>query len=1381
MRVSGSNRFFLNPSEKETLARMATDCSCGGRAADGETSDGDSSQSLEEISAEDFKQEARAGRSRVFVGYPMSKNYAPSLYSFAWAQAVRNKPLGLDLMPMRAGDLAVKNDSGVKPEKEEVCDVIIEDSSQEDDSAMEKEEGELEEGEVDFGSEPMMVDEATDVSSDKHENEPEKKESDGEESQGFEDFDRRVSLILEELETITMEEAEASFEGVCARLRKSFEDLKPMFTGIESSDTVLHVVVQQAVMGIQTTYSALDSFTMQKKEQNKQLLLRLLIHIKNQYYTLLTPEQVREIDTLVNSLVFEEDHDKEKEQHGGGLVCLETPSIASKTVNLPNLEFPTPSRNRVEFSPLLDLHADYDADSLPSPTRENLPQFSIPKPIGLGMLPVVSSQPRTAKNEEAEEATSHPYVTDALKAVSCYQQRYGSTSFLSINRLPSPTPSEEGDRDDDSHEEASSSSVVSNAETACTIQNQAVKSSSTAACSNSSAGDQPNPVKLVGQVGSGSKSSAKPALKRRDPRLKLMNNEVRGPSVGDKGIDSNAFDNRLVGRTMSTRKHNSVDEPVTGDHKMKRQKNGFTESRDMQMTSGRGGWLEDSSIPQPSDRNRIHENFWVEVRKPGSGEVGSGKKSDSNVNFSMLNGLIPNPLGNLPNTLSLPPLLKAVNPTIFVQLLQMEQHRLAAENHQIVTASTSDVTNVSKVNGLPGAVSSVNSTPLKSQEVGQNHLGMSQIPSQSASVSSQNDVGRIRMKPRDPRRALHNNMVQTKNVIVSEQKKINGAIPGPQSSMGHSTAREPGEQAQASVLATQFVPQPNMSRQLTKNLGNIVSSSQLAATSQAVPQYIPSKANQVNVRPSSAELNDLKTVVSEATAKGVSQSINPWGDVDHFLDGYNDEQRAAIQKERARRIAEQNKMFAARKLCLVLDLDHTLLNSAKFVEVDPVHEEILRRKEEQDREKPQRHLFRFHHMGMWTKLRPGIWNFLEKASKLYELHLYTMGNKLYATEMAKVLDPTGTLFSGRVISRGDDADTVDGEERVPKSKDLDGVLGMESAVVIIDDSLRVWPLNKLNLIVVERYTYFPSSRRQFGLLGPSLLEIDHDERPEDGTLASSLAVIERIHQNFFSHHSLKDVDVRNILAAEQRKILAGCRIVFSRVFPVGEANPHLHPLWQTAEQFGAVCTNQIDEQVTHVVANSLGTDKVNWALSTGRFVVHPGWVEASALLYRRANEHDFAASWRKKKITSATGANTDIKASRELLPKHGPPYSHTQLQRTARHLRRDTRQEPVVDCTLSHRVRRRLRLFSRAKLLWGAILLGVTGFASFFLVYAMLSPSNSTNFVHTISAFSDPNRGILVIQIYMGKRVAWEASSSSLYSRRRKRAAPTDKRRPSRY
>ena len=85
-----------------------------------------------------------------------------------------------------------------------------------------------------------------------------------------------------------------------------------------------------------------------------------------------------------------------------------------------------------------------------------------------------------------------------------------------------------------------------------------------------------------------------------------------------------------------------------------------------------------------------------------------------------------------------------------------------------------------------------------------------------------------------------------------------------------------------------------------------------------------------------------------------------------------------------------------------------------------------------------------------------------------------MGNKQYATEMAKVLDPKGSLFAGRVISRGDDVDLVDGDDRIPRSKDLEGVLGMESAVVIIDDSIRVWPHNKMNLIVVERQAYHPS-------------------------------------------------------------------------------------------------------------------------------------------------------------------------------------------------------------------------------------------------------------------------------------------------------------------
>jgi hypothetical protein len=59
----------------------------------------------------------------------------------------------------------------------------------------------------------------------------------------------------------------------------------------------------------------------------------------------------------------------------------------------------------------------------------------------------------------------------------------------------------------------------------------------------------------------------------------------------------------------------------------------------------------------------------------------------------------------------------------------------------------------------------------------------------------------------------------------------------------------------------------------------------------------------------------------------------------------------------------------------------------QFGEVDPIHDEILRKKEEQDRCFQDRHLYRLQHMAMWTKLRPGIWNFLRKVCSVIFLQL----------------------------------------------------------------------------------------------------------------------------------------------------------------------------------------------------------------------------------------------------------------------------------------------------------------------------------------------------------------------------------------------------------
>lgn len=604
------------------------------------------------------------------------------------------------------------------------------------------------------------------------------------------------------------------------------------------------------------------------------------------------------------------------------------------------------------------------------------------------------------------------------------------------------------------------------------------------------------------------------------------------------------------------------------------------------------------------------------------------------------------------NSNIIPSVLKdiAVNPTMLMHLIKQEQQRLSAQAAQKPeqcqqTIPPSGPTRASVITS--GKVIAADPSMLKDSNLQQKTA--QQAPATSTKpvpevTSMAGDSGKPRMKPRDPRRILHMNSGNDNANLNGTDKQFAPLNRQTRMASGPATTESAPKLQQAPSL-------PNIEQNFKEKLARIaemlknsemktlrVISSQMSVGQSIketdtidleqgsiesskflevdIQQAVAVPKDSIMVIPPSQSLSNENTIITQ-------NHLNPWGDVDHLLEGLSEEQRIAIQQERARRIGEQNKMFSAKKLCLVLDLDHTLLNSAKFTEIDPVHEEILRKKEEQDREKPQRQLFRFPHMGMWTKLRPGIWNFLDRASKLYELHVYTMGNKVYATEMAKVLDPTGTLFAGRVISKGDEAD-LDGDDRLPKSKDLDGVLGMESAVVIIDDSARVWPHHRHNLIVVERYMYFPCSRRQFGLPGLSLLEADVDERPEDGTLASSLSVIEKIHYNFFSNKQLHEVDVREFLAAEQQKILKDCKVVFSRVFPVGEAQPHLHPLWQMAEQFGAVCTTQIDDEVTHVVALAPGTDKVNWALATGRYVVHPGWLEASALLYRRANERDFS-------------------------------------------------------------------------------------------------------------------------------------------------------------
>ncbi|KAI5132650.1 RNA polymerase II subunit A C-terminal domain phosphatase [Nematocida ausubeli] len=100
----------------------------------------------------------------------------------------------------------------------------------------------------------------------------------------------------------------------------------------------------------------------------------------------------------------------------------------------------------------------------------------------------------------------------------------------------------------------------------------------------------------------------------------------------------------------------------------------------------------------------------------------------------------------------------------------------------------------------------------------------------------------------------------------------------------------------------------------------------------------------------------------------------------------------------------------------------------------------------------------------YVKLRDRLEWFLKEAEKYCEMHIYTMGNKAYATAIVKILDPTGKLFGSRIITRDDNFGCFD--------KDIKRLFPTNSKhVIILDDRPDVWGFVD-NLYPIKPYYFF---------------------------------------------------------------------------------------------------------------------------------------------------------------------------------------------------------------------------------------------------------------------------------------------------------------------
>lgn len=364
----------------------------------------------------------------------------------------------------------------------------------------------------------------------------------------------------------------------------------------------------------------------------------------------------------------------------------------------------------------------------------------------------------------------------------------------------------------------------------------------------------------------------------------------------------------------------------------------------------------------------------------------------------------------------------------------------------------------------------------------------------------------------------------------------------------------------------------------------------------------------------------------------------------------------------------------SRKLQLVLDLDHTLLHatasmSARLLSGPDAFSFTL--EESRGRLVPY-----------FVKLRPGLRDFLVRCSSLFQLCVDTQGTRAYARKIVSHIDPDGSFFGNRVVSRSDvDPEVVrsEVEEGKGQRKRLEWMhLNPKdsSMVLIVDDKPGVWDFAK-NVITIEPYRFFNDARDvnnasgkgvlgDGGAGGPSTTtaaergagarDSDPPESPtgRPGTSSEepaskpsvcglppgvateeSVPYLERVYcvlrdtHEFFYSKGIEHSDARYCLELRRRQTLAGVVVCFTGVFATHDV-PERDPLFRTAIRFGARIVKAFGDDVTHLVVHpkrGIGSAKFAAAIKGRRAaIVQPQWLVDCVKQWTRLPERDYALS-----------------------------------------------------------------------------------------------------------------------------------------------------------
>ncbi|KAI6243635.1 RNA polymerase II subunit A C-terminal domain phosphatase [Aphelenchoides fujianensis] len=327
-------------------------------------------------------------------------------------------------------------------------------------------------------------------------------------------------------------------------------------------------------------------------------------------------------------------------------------------------------------------------------------------------------------------------------------------------------------------------------------------------------------------------------------------------------------------------------------------------------------------------------------------------------------------------------------------------------------------------------------------------------------------------------------------------------------------------------------------------------------------------------------------------------------------------------------------LLAARRLILLIDLDLTLVHTTNRA---PRPDEMR-----------QALGFRLHSTHYWTRVRPHTAAFLERVHRLFECHVVTYGERVYAQKIVELLDPQGRFFHSRILTRNELISMAH------KSVNLSALFpsGVET-VLMIDDRPDVWEHSDA-LVWVRPYRFFrevddinaPRPREggwgkeadeeegeqgreereeRRGRRTPRAASVEQPDGDADDVLVRVEWALTTIHQRYFEAYERDQqvlLDVKTVAAGLRAEVLRDEVLVLSGVVQL-QQNLQEHPFYRECVRLGARVAAEVDERTTALIAAKPHTEKYRAARKRRLPIVTPAWLHECSARWENVEKEPF--------------------------------------------------------------------------------------------------------------------------------------------------------------